>query len=166
MTFLSDLFSHSFNRCVSLIHQHKHWELTVSWYKSRCQGYRCDWDRMAALLEQVGWGSANNITALSTLQKACVADSLWLPGGKESTCQCRRRQFDSWVRKNPWERKWQPTPVFLPENPMDQGACWATVHGVTKNWTRLSNWTLSTGSLRSETCPAFPPAKAHTGRHL
>ena len=24
------------------------------------------------------------------------------------------------------------------ENPMDRGAWWATVHGVTKNWTRLN----------------------------
>ena len=24
------------------------------------------------------------------------------------------------------------------ENPMDRGAWWATVHGVTKSWTRLS----------------------------
>jgi len=23
--------------------------------------------------------------------------------------------FDSWVRKILWKRKWQPTPVFLPE---------------------------------------------------
>jgi len=22
--------------------------------------------------------------------------------------------FDPWVRKTPWRRKWQPTPVFLP----------------------------------------------------
>ena len=22
--------------------------------------------------------------------------------------------FGPWVRKNPWRRKWQPTPVFLP----------------------------------------------------
>ena len=45
---------------------------------------------------------------------------IWLPGwhsGKESDCQCRRRkrqQFDPWVRKIPWRRKWQPTPIFLP----------------------------------------------------
>jgi len=26
----------------------------------------------------------------------------------------------------PWRRKWQPTPVFLLENPMDGGAWWAT----------------------------------------
>ena len=29
--------------------------------------------------------------------------------------QCRRLRFDSWVRKSPWRRKWQPIPVFLPE---------------------------------------------------
>ena len=33
---------------------------------------------------------------------------------KESACQCRRCRFDPWVRKIPWRRKWQPTPVFLP----------------------------------------------------
>ena len=27
---------------------------------------------------------------------------------------CRRLSFDSWVRKIPWRREWQPTLVFLP----------------------------------------------------
>ena len=31
-----------------------------------------------------------------------------------SLAQCRRPAFDPWVRKIPWRRKWQPTPVFLP----------------------------------------------------
>ena len=37
--------------------------------------------------------------------------------GKEPTCHCRRHksQFELWVGKIPWRRKWQPTPVFLPE---------------------------------------------------
>jgi len=25
-----------------------------------------------------------------------------------------RHRFDPWVRKTPWRRAWQPTPVFLP----------------------------------------------------
>ena len=29
------------------------------------------------------------------------------------------------------------------ENPMDGGAWWATVHGVVKSWTRLSNFTFT-----------------------
>ena len=33
---------------------------------------------------------------------------------KESTCQCRRRWFDSWVGKIPWQRKWQPTLGYFP----------------------------------------------------
>ena len=28
--------------------------------------------------------------------------------------QCGRLGFDPWVRKIPWRRNWQPTPVFLP----------------------------------------------------
>ena len=36
-----------------------------------------------------------------------------------------------------WRRKWQPTPVFLPENPRDGGAWWAAVYGVTQSRTRL-----------------------------
>ena len=31
------------------------------------------------------------------------------------TClQCRRLGFDPWVKKIPWRREWQPTPIFLP----------------------------------------------------
>ena len=37
----------------------------------------------------------------------------WL-SGSESTWLCRRLRFSLWVRKIPWRRKWQPTPVFLP----------------------------------------------------
>ena len=28
--------------------------------------------------------------------------------------RCRRPGFNPWVRKIPWRREWQPTPVFLP----------------------------------------------------
>ena len=34
--------------------------------------------------------------------------------GKEFACQCRRRGFNPWVRKIPWRKKRQPSPVFLP----------------------------------------------------
>ena len=39
-----------------------------------------------------------------------------------------------------WRRRWHPTPVLLPENPMDRGAWWAAVHGVVKSQTRLSDF--------------------------
>ena len=28
--------------------------------------------------------------------------------------QCRRHEFNPCIRKIPWERKWQSTPIFLP----------------------------------------------------
>ena len=41
---------------------------------------------------------------------------LGFPGGSavKNHQQGRRCRFDPWVGKNPWRRKWQPTPVFLP----------------------------------------------------
>ena len=36
----------------------------------------------------------------------------WGLTGKESACKCRRHRIDPWVRKIPWRRKQQPTPVF------------------------------------------------------
>ena len=55
------------------------------------------------------------------ISQAKILDGLPFPApfnnnssGKESACQFRRDEFDPWVRKVPWSRKWQPTPVFLP----------------------------------------------------
>ena len=42
---------------------------------------------------------------------------------RKHACQCRRHKkwgFNPWVRKIPWRRKWQPTPVFLPGEPHTQ----------------------------------------------
>ena len=41
------------------------------------------------------------------------------------------------------QRRWHPSPVLLPGNPMGRGAWWAAVHGVAKSWTRLSNFTFT-----------------------
>ena len=57
--------------------------------------------------------------------------------GKELACQCKSHKrcgFDFWVGKMPWRRTWQPTPVFLPEYPMDRGAWWG-VRRVAKSQT-------------------------------
>ena len=63
---------------------------------------------------------------------------LWFPrwfSGKESACQfrrCRRFGFQPWVRKSPGEGNGIPLQYSSQDNPMDRGAWWATVHGVTK----------------------------------
>ena len=71
----------------------------------------------------------------------CVRKGFPGRNGKESACQCRRLKrhgFDSWVRKIPWRRKWQPIPDSSLENSMDRGVWRATVPGVTKSQTWLS----------------------------
>ena len=52
-----------------------------------------------------------------------------------------RLMFNPWVRKITWRGKWQPTPVFLPGDPMGGGAWQAAVHGVAKSRTWLSHFT-------------------------
>ena len=47
--------------------------------------------------------------------------------------------FDPWVGKIPWTREWQPLPYSCLENSIDRGGWQATVHGVTKSWTQVSD---------------------------
>ena len=73
---------------------------------------------------------------------AYVLTRAWIPrrfSGKESTCQCRSRGCNPWIKKILWRRKWQATPVFLPGKSQGQRSL-ATAPGVTKSWTRLSDW--------------------------
>ena len=37
----------------------------------------------------------------------------WWLSGEQFSWQWRKLQFDPWVRKIPWRKKWKPTPVFL-----------------------------------------------------
>ena len=72
----------------------------------------------------------------------------WL-SGKELVYHCRRHkrcEFYSWIMEIPWNRKWQPSPVFLP--------CWGFSGGsVVKNWSIIAGDTryvsLIPGSGRS-----------------
>ena len=56
----------------------------------------------------------------TTLLASQYNSPLYLPrwhSGKESTFQAgnaETHRFDPWIRKLPWRRKWQRTPVFLP----------------------------------------------------
>ena len=46
------------------------------------------------------------------------------------------------------------------ENPMDRGAWWAAVHGVTKTWTRLSNFTFTHWRRKWQPTPVFLPGES------
>ena len=63
--------------------------------------------------------------------------------GKVSACNTGDSRdmssIPAWVRKIPWRGEWPPTPVFLPGKSYGQRGLAATVHGVAKSWTRLSD---------------------------
>ena len=44
-------------------------------------------------------------------------------------------------QKEPLEKEWQSTPVFLPGKYMDRGAWCTTVYGVEKSQIQFINWT-------------------------
>ena len=80
--------------------------------------------------------------------------------GEETPCQCRRHRFYPWVRKIPWRKKWQPTPVFCLGTPMERWASQATVHGVTKrvrhDWaTEQQLWSLRCGAWWIDLCTSW-----------
>ena len=75
-----------------------------------------------------------------------MAWTRWL-SGKESSRQCRRLGFDPWVGKIPWRRKWQSTPVFLPEKSHGRRSLvghspWPD-KGVRHDWVHMHTWGLN-----------------------
>ena len=54
--------------------------------------------------------------SFTSVRKECLCSS----DGERICLQCRRPKFDPWVRKIPWRRAWQPTPVFFPGEPRGQ----------------------------------------------
>ena len=65
--------------------------------------------------------------------KKIIHFGLNFPGhsdSKESACDAGDLGLVLSVRKIPWRREGQPTPVFLPAELHGQTAWWATVHGL------------------------------------
>jgi hypothetical protein len=59
--------------------------------------------------------------------------------GKESASSVGDPGLISGRKRSPGEENSYPLQYSCLENPMDRGAWWATVHGVTESWTQLSD---------------------------
>ena len=59
--------------------------------------------------------------------------------GKESACNAGDLNLITGLKRFPGEGNGNPLQYFCLENPMNREAWWATVHGVAKSWTRLSD---------------------------
>ena len=83
------------------------------------------------------WPSFENEMFVDAYFVACGGG---FPGGsdsKELACQCRRRKkrrFDPWMgEEDPLEMEMATqTSILAQDNPMDRGAWWAPVHGITE----------------------------------
>ena len=86
----------------------------------------------------------------------------FMPGGsdgKESACNAGNLGSIPGLGRIPGEGNGNPLQYSCLENPMDRGpmdiAAWrATVHGVAKSWTRLSNFTFTFQMVQSCGCLA------------
>ena len=59
--------------------------------------------------------------------------------GKEYACNAGDLGLIPGLERSPREGNGYPLQYSYLENSMDSGAWWATVHGVTKSWTRQSD---------------------------
>ena len=93
---------------------------------------------------------------------SCANASLFngiIPGGGvvknlPANARHKRNRFNPWVRKIPWRRKWQPTPIFLPGKFHGQRSLAATVRGIKDSQTRLSEHTPPQVSCKRQLGPS------------
>ena len=94
------------------------------------------------------YGVAQNWTWLKWLSSSSSRQSesiiLWFPGGsddKASACHAADLSSIPGLGRSSGEGNGNPLQYSCLENPMDRGAWWAIVHGVTKSQTCLSEFT-------------------------
>ena len=78
-------------------------------------------------------------------------DPVGFPGGSEgkvSACNAGDPGSIPGLGRSPGEGNGNPLQYSCLENPMDRGAWQATVHGVAKSWTQLSNFTFFLVALK------------------
>ena len=91
---------------------------------------------------------SNKTVTKKTLSWLCK-HKIWLPlwfSWLRICLQCRRPEFNPWVRKIPWRRERLPTPIFWPGE---------FLHGVAKSGTWLSDFHFSLSSIKLFTNEPF-----------
>ena len=84
------------------------------------------------------------MTSYNFNRKSSLEENHSSPGGSEvkvSACNAGDLGSIPGSGRSPGEGNGNPLQYSCLENPMDGGAWWATVHGVAKSWTRLSDFT-------------------------
>ena len=81
---------------------------------------RPNWYQILQGFFWISWIIGSHFSFVKVVVEVCIlymrrgkANSQ-ISDGKSICLQCGRPGFNPWLRKIPWRRKWQPTPVFLP----------------------------------------------------
>ena len=89
----------------------------------------------------------SRVLSNTTVQKhQFIGTQLGFPGASEvkaSACNAGDLGSIPGLGRSPGEGNGNPLEYSCLENPMDGGAWWATVHGVAKSWTRLTDFTFT-----------------------
>ena len=86
--------------------------------------------------------SNQHSTTISLISRKDTGLPWWL-SSKESDCNAGDPASVPGSGRSPGEGNGNPLQSSGLGHPMDRGAWWATVHGVAKSWTRLSNFTFT-----------------------
>ena len=104
----------------------------------------CSYGIKRRLMDREAWRAAIHGVAKSWTRLSDWADWRSFPGGsqsKESTCNAGDPVSIPGLGRSSGGGHSTLLQYSYLENPMDRGAWWATVHGVTKSRTQLSNFT-------------------------
>ena len=77
------------------------------------------------------------------------------PPANANTGDLKGHRFNPWVGKLPWRRAWQPTPVFLPEEPMNREAWQAITYRVAKSQIQWKGLRMHTYETLPTLCTVF-----------
>ena len=83
-------------------------------------------------MERGAWWATVQGVAKSQTQLSSFTFTVYEPRG---VLESERRGLDPWIGDIPGEENGYPLQYSYLENPMDRGAWWVIVHGVTKNQT-------------------------------
>ena len=100
-----------------------------------------NWQSLYEAPSWTGQGSLRN-----ALRKGSSKAILGFSGGsdgKASLCSAGDQGSIPGLERSPGEVNGSPPQYSCLENPMDEEAWWAAVHGVAKSWTRLNNFTFT-----------------------
>ena len=89
------------------------------------------------------WSWINQPSLLQIMLQSYSHQDSMVQAQKGFCLQCRRPGFNPWIGKIPGEGNGNLLQYSCLEDPMDRGAWQATVHGITKSRTQLSDFTIT-----------------------